>query len=729
MIFCLTLVIFGPTYSQESGVWEVYTSTAQIRYLDYFNDSLQAATIGGWLKIDIPGQGMNKLTNIDGLGTSNLYFLYRDAYNFEWIAGYGRLVRYRDGQYRPYLFFDRDGALLTLYSLADDGDYVWVATSRGLAWFSKFIDDGQIMDYYFRFGDLNPEPIVYDLALEGDHIVLATSAGLALADRSDPDLLKSYINWTTFNSADDPALAGDTITALALYENELYLGTTRGAFRMEIAGDTNFIRLDTRNPEPVNDLVVAEGALYIFGDNGVYRHISGTTEWQDISSFPTGSRFTTGRAIEDVLWVGVENRGLYYESGGGFVLYEDGGLPGVEVTALSVNGSGLVAGSFGDKDAAYFDDSVWVGTRLPELTPFGVGNTSKDIQVDENGDIWICAQGPGLMFYTNGAVFNYDETNSSLRGVSENASYVFTDALAGGEDYVFISNYRALDGNPVSVVDLADRTNWISFGDEDGISDVFTASLDYFDGVFALGLRDNGVFYYYCGPDPFNKADDSVVHFREDNSFLGSNNVNVVRFDRDGELWAGTKFGLSHFDYGIDRFVNINLPLNFGPTVTALTFDRRNNIWIGARNGLAFYNRTTQEYTIYNILNSGLPDNSITTLAIDPTSGDLWAGTSNGMARYRTFLGTPSATIEEVIAFPNPFIIADGSERLGFNYVGSAMVRIFTPAGEMVREFDINIPWDGKNQKGEEVASGVYLALLTAPDGQVGRARIFLMRP
>jgi hypothetical protein len=77
---------------------------------------------------------------------------------------------------------------------------------------------------------------------------------------------------------------------------------------------------------------------------------------------------------------------------------------------------------------------------------------------------------------------------------------------------------------------------------------------------------------------------------------------------------------------------------------------------------------------------------------------------------------TPAA-----VAYPNPWKPGSGGSHdaaaLTFtNLPNSAKVRIYTIAGELVREFDVTAAdlnvktWDGKNSGGKIAASGVYFA-------------------
>jgi len=56
-------------------------------------------------------------------------------------------------------------------------------------------------------------------------------------------------------------------------------------------------------------------------------------------------------------------------------------------------------------------------------------------------------------------------------------------------------------------------------------------------------------------------------------------------------------------------------------------------VWLGTGGGLVKLNKTTGEKTFFNTGNSGLPSNSINSIAIDG-SGNKWIGTANGLAKF-----------------------------------------------------------------------------------------------
>jgi len=90
-----------------------------------------------------------------------------------------------------------------------------------------------------------------------------------------------------------------------------------------------------------------------------------------------------------------------------------------------------------------------------------------------------------------------------------------------------------------------------------------------------------------------------------------------------------------------------------------------------------------------------------------------------------------SESLDNVVVYPNPFKPNDGNDRTGTwsqgiifgNLTSRATIKIYNITGELVRELE-KLPeeggqkvWDGNNEKGKKVASGIYVYLITNPQG------------
>lgn len=99
-------------------------------------------------------------------------------------------------------------------------------------------------------------------------------------------------------------------------------------------------------------------------------------------------------------------------------------------------------------------------------------------------------------------------------------------------------------------------------------------------------------------------------------------------------------------------------------------------------------------------------------------------GTTDHLSLFQIMQSNPSATVTAVKAYPNPLRPALGHTGMTFSSLPSgARLRIYTLAGEKVKDLSASAAgvasWDGTNEDGRNVASGVYFVF-----GQSGGEKI-----
>lgn len=725
--WCVALwtIVIGLGQTASAIEWRTLTSFKDVRRLTVINDTLWAATSGGLLAIHDGTEPVTEYTNVDGLGTTDVFDIIMDGNGQKWVAGMGRLVRFGAADSKQYMFIDDNDESIGLTNLADDGDRLWVGATIGLVLFSKTIDDGQIQDSYGRFGGLPDFPRVNDVLLVGDTIWLATSDGLAVADVSNPVLLKSRYNWITFG-ADLFDNAG--VARIVMFDSAFYAATSGGLWRLELTDvDTTITRLDISFGDGFIDLAVVGDSLIFYCESGMGAIVDGTPTLIPTPGLPGAPN--TGLSFGGRRWLAVSQEGIYYDSNGTFVEFRRTGLPNNQVSDLTVNRNGVITAAFTWQPAATLLDNLW------ESYSFYVGERTTLLISDSNGVPWLGTRGNGLWLLGGDTAINYDEQNSTLVGNNDDPPpypWIVVNGLATDGRYLFAACYRAANGYPVAFADLNnidDSVNgWDALGSADGIDHTFVVSLDYRNGFVAVGNEFNGVYVCNVGDDPFDRPENSCTHYTENNSFLRSNGIRVVRFAPDGILWVGTNVGLSRYDPGIERFVDVDLPAGVDRDITDLEFDGRGNLWVGTRDGLARFDASTGQFEVYTTANSGLVADQINALSLDQATGDLYIATNNGISLLTSAVERIEFDLDQVVAFPNPFVINSPLDSLAFNFGRPGMVRIFTPAGELVRRLDANSGWFGDNQAGERVASGVYVYLLEDDQGNIKRGKILLVR-
>lgn len=148
---------------------------------------------------------------------------------------------------------------------------------------------------------------------------------------------------------------------------------------------------------------------------------------------------------------------------------------------------------------------------------------------------------------------------------------------------------------------------------------------------------------------------------------------------------------------------------------------------------------------------SDLPDASLEsalTLAVYNGTTQRWepvASTVDTVARtvsgavphlsiFALLQHAPSAALNNVVVFPNPFRVDRGHTKMTFDFLtAGSRVRLYDLSGELVTELtdedgDGQVTWATTNDGGEKVASGIYLYMVTDASGQKHVGRLGVVR-
>ncbi len=727
LLALILLLGLGSIASAQGPIeWRTLTSFKDVRRMAVIDDSLYVATSGGLLVISNPNQPGETFIHTDGLGTSDIHDVIEGGSGYRWLAGYGRLIRFDATASRVFLFRDQDGNYIPLYSLADDGDNLWIGSAIGLVYFSKTIDGGQIQDSYSLFGNLNPSPHVNDISHANDTIWIATSAGLACAPTSDPVLLKSPLTWTVFDVGRYPELGSDTIRAVTRYHDDIYVATSQGAFRFNpTPAGSSFVSLTMAQDDVVRNLDVERDTLFVYSDQGLGVVTAGGDDSLTTFGLPPGGAIT-GTVYAGDRWVAAPDSGLYRWTSDRYTLYPYTAAPGNDVRTLAVDPEGVLTAGFGDRIYSQFIDSTWVNRG------FNSRDGTMGLLVDRNGTTWAASWGEGLWELLPDTSINFDEQNSTCTGILGSPSYVVVRGIATDGAYLYALLDETANGSVVAVAPLDDFNTpsaWTAFGSSDGFLTVLTSSIAYGSGQLAVGTTGDGVYLADFYSDPWDGTAPTVRHYTTaDVARLRSNTVRTVAYPPRGGVWVGTNLGISRWDPGIDRFVDVDLPAGVGTDISAIAFDGRSNVWIGTRGGLVRLDATSGAAAIYTTENSGLVSDNIRDVFVDRPRGNIFIATDGGISIIDTRIDTYTTEADSILPVPNPFVIESSADRLSFNYDGPAWVTLYTIAGEKVADFSVNETWNGRNARGASVASGVYLYVVTHGGEMLARGKVLVIR-
>ena len=344
----------------------------------------------------------------------------------------------------------------------------------------------------------------------------------------------------------------------------------------------------------------------------------------------------------------------------------------------------------------------------------------------------------GAIEMINGEQTNvFDETNSELQPWEAANAIAITSISFDQYGNAWFTNSGA--ERMVSV--MSPGYNWESYYLGPAAANVDTRT------ILATSADQKWIILREKVPDQNNNAivfndrnppDNQVVVL---NGSAGSGNIpgsNIfsIAEDKEGEIWLGTDEGIAVFYNPTDLFTNSpsdaeRILVNFDgfvqylletETVTAIAVDGANRKWMGTDRAGVFLLSADGTEQIYHFTedNSPLFSNQITSIAINPVTGEVYIGTAKGLIAYKGSATEGVTEMDDIYAFPNP-VPSNYSGQIGIRgLVSNASVKITDIGGTLVYETTAaggQATWDGKNFSGRKAKSGVYLVFVTNEDG------------
>ena len=381
-----------------------------------------------------------------------------------------------------------------------------------------------------------------------------------------------------------------------------------------------------------------------------------------------------------------------------------------------------------------------------------VGLTGIDVNPQDTSNIIISGQTGVYVFKDGKFIKEYTNDNSLLQTAKtvskNNKNYVIVS------DGVFDDrgNYWCVNSvSPsTSLLELTNSGEWVSHHSNDLMLSTGWSMDDmrsmFFSADGSLWFTNN----YFRTPAliKYNTTTDGFYIYNnfinQDNTPLAVNAVHCAREDKENNIWVGTNTGLlvlekSTIDSGLDNFIQVKVPRNDGTdyadyllgnlNITCIAIDGGNRKWIGTQgNGVYMISADNMEQVHhFTKENSPLLSDDILSLTINNKTGEVFFGTEYGLCSYISDAIEPAESMDnndDVYAYPNPVDFNNYSGLItvtGLTY--NADVKITNAAGFLIAEGRSNgglFTWDGKDKKGNRVASGVYSVITATQDGKKG---------
>jgi len=752
--------------AQSLATWTAHTSFGNATDLTVTTSHVWVTTTGGVYSVEQSTGTISRFTVVDGLAEVGASAVEADEARSQIWIGYGDGLLDRldaqTGEIRTFRDIERADQFSSrgINKILVRGDSLFIATVFGIVVFDPIRNE--VRDSYTRLGSLPAATSVEDILIESDvmgelTIWAATEEGVVRAPL-DGSNLQDPGSWSieriasSFNPVE--------VYSLAQLAGSLYAGTAEDIYGRSASGQ--YVKLGLTNRQ-VNHMSASAD------------HIVASAEFTVVVVRPTGS--SSAHSVTDMpfpvstrldsagnLWVVDANVGLgtgpVPAEGSGNAVMNSIFLPSGPADGLfsriSIGSEGDVwlSGVNAPNTGFYHLDTQGEWTNYSTLTRAELEGKGAFVHVHAGAEgAWAGSEGAGVVQVdVDDQLTLYNQFNSSLEPQTGSPDFITVGGLHEDNLGNLWVTTRA-SGKPLHL--RTSEGTWTGFSPKIG-QGLFSSSnaygpiyVDSFDEKWIVVQnerdlkRNKGLMVLDTGI-PENPSDDEFRYFDVQGGSgqgLPSVSINTITEDRDGLIWIGTDSGPAFFiNTGIvarDASAIAIWPqwadrsrgtfMLFGLTIHDIAVDPAGRLWFATDDGAWLVESVEGGYEVvhhFTVDNSPIFSDEVLAVGVDDKSGEVYFSTDRGLASFASDAIAPQSEATELTVFPNPVRLSGDAHPSIFieGLVPSTSIRIVTAAGNLVRRLDARggrIRWDGRDEYGNLVSSGVYLvcALLLEKKG------------
>lgn len=754
----ISLLVFQCSYlfSQDVGVgeWRDHLPYGKTVAVAEAGNLIYCATQFSVFYYDTTDNSIQKRTRINGLSDIGISAM---AYNSEYKT---LLIAYtntnidliKDGNIINIPDIKRKQILgnKTINNISFDGKLAYLSCGFGIVVLD--VDKMEFPDPVYYIGPNGSMINILDIAFGNDTIWAASENGIYKASQNSLNLA-SYTSWSV-----DGRFKSVKYNAVSFFSNRLFVNFSSANYNSDtlyyLRFDNNSVtRFDQpeymgRNHLHVNYnklVVVIKGKLEIY-DESLNRVL---LCYNPNQTFIDPNDGILGR--DGMVWIADNSLGMIrvFDNGISGEFIEPNGPYSYSVFDMDIGGNNLWVASGGHasnwgklykKEGVYsFDNSFWTSLNSSNEPAFDTISDMTCVAVDPVNPTtaFVGTWQSGVMKFENGTLTKiFDERNSSLQKW-QLANYIAISGMAfDSQNNLWVAN----SGAPSLISVRENDDKWTAFtlgGAASGI-DIGDMMVDSYDQKWTMMRAEHSVLVFTENGTISNPADDKyrILNNATGNGALPGNRVTCFAEDLDGEVWLGTDQGVAviyspgnifngqNFDaqrilVEVGGYVQYLLE---SETVTAIAIDGKNRKWIGTdRAGVFLLSPDgTEEILHFTEDNSPLYSNSVTSICINQSTGDVFFGTSKGIISYKGTATNGGETNSDVLVYPNPVRETYSGLIAIKGLVRDADVKITDVAGNLVYSTIADggqAIWDGNNFSGRRAQTGVYLVWASNEDG------------
>lgn len=561
-------------------------------------------------------------------------------------------------------------------TLAQAGNLIYCATEQGLFYYDKSANEANILTKLDGLSNNQIAQIKIHISLK--LLIVGYASGtldlIQLDNQFEPTSQISTLKFIEDNTA---ILSSKKVSDINFYQNTAFMSYDFGLVVLDLdkkeVKETYLYLGENGNALGVSQSVVVGNILYISTPIGIRQatlsnevNLQYFGNWTTLKS-PSGTALKGALSVTGTqLWIGSTEGDLWK--------YTNGQLLSTLKFATGI-----------DKLIALDTQHLLIknGTilRVYQTSDESVSRLTEPLALQLQDGFWDNQQKFWIADNANGLVSNISGTYKSYSPTSQDTLF----------------QYRK-----DSIILDSDKNRWTRLGAYQGIM------------VETLAKQRT---YLYSGKGQGN---------------LPSATVTSMTLDKYRQIWVGTTAGVAVFDdpasvvsgRNLDAYTPIfeKRRLLANETVTTIAIDGGNRKWMGTSNGVFLFSEDgTELVNNFTVANSPLPSNQISYIGIEPSTGEVFIRTSQGMVSYQgTAMEAGDNISGKALIYPNPvrpeyegLITIDGLYE-------NVVVKITDVAGRLIYETKSNgsrAVWNGQYPTGGKVPTGIYYVMTSTDEG------------
>ncbi len=781
LLICISMlsVLYG-----QVGTWDRFPAATIVRGILENGSDLLLATDGGVLRFDPSTLSYRQDDLLNQISNLDIRSITTDAYHRIWLgmAAPGDLIQIVDEQAGRIISVGQL-QLDAIVDFAAIGDSMFAAYQTGgdggVIYLRNRQDDIQYLDLYENF-PAAAQGLDHLIGVEiiGKRLILISAEEILWANLYTN--LKDPANWRVAAPPQFINISTDNyISAAFASGGNLYLAQGRHIYSYDFSTYTEILpallwsnNISGLDPG-LNDslLVTIDGAIYSLDPSSGSRRtvssdlvtvsavaqISDGSIWQGaVPGFLRTDRVPNGQFEPNMPLSRTFSQMLMLQNGNLIGVGKEG------VSLLYPQGWRVIR--FGSATRQHAADQFDWRTRLADTLEYSRNNVFEDVVLTQDQRLFLSVQGRGVLqldLNDLASSTRYDTTNQAIEIAAGHNNYMLPRAMAiDSQGNVWITVGFVSEGGQVLTVISPDGTVHHLHQKPDGLSSRLPQSIaiDAYDRVWiGAQVRHNsgdidsegGLYLLDFHGTLDNESDDDwaqITNVSVD-GLLGRD-ITQLEIDPSGYLWMRHDAGIqylpvparmltsSELQSFIRTYISEALWELADYSVNRMEVDSRGNKWfMTSMNGV----QVLQNNGVwmnggfgYDTDNSGILSDEIYAAAFDKVSGRAFLSTSKGLSVFQTPFAQPRANYSTVSIYPQPFNPREQAEVYIEGLMDNSSVKIMTVSGKVVRELapgtgevqGFEAVWNGRDDAGDLVGSGVYILLYYNEDGKAAVGKL-----